>query len=302
MYFPLNPFTRFFILLLAFMLLPLLAQAQQEAGSETSADSTAIVTMLDGSIYIGDIISQGEGRIRMLTENIGEIEIPLEKVRSIKIVGPERFFEGSYFFENPNATRYLFGPSAIPLRKGEGYYQNTYVILQMFNYGLTDFLSVGGGFDVITPFVGGTGPLFILTPKLGTQLTEKIHAGGGLLYANTLAADGFGGVGILYGVGTYGSRENNITAGLGWGFIEGDFDSRPIITVSGMMRASQRIGLVSENWFIPSDGYAGFISYGLRFMGERITVDFAFINSAEILEEILIGIPYIDFVVKFGKQ
>jgi len=172
----------------------------------------------------------------------------------------------------------------------------------MFNYGVTDYLSIGGGFDVITPFADGTGPMFLLTPKLGTQLTEKIYASGGLLYLNMLAMSGFGGVGILYGVGTYGSRENNITAGLGWGFIEGDFDSRPIITVSGMMRATRRIGLVTENWFIPTDGYYGFISYGLRFMGEKITVDFAFINNSDILERILIGIPYIDFVVKFGKH
>ena len=171
----------------------------------------------------------------------------------------------------------------------------------MLNYGITGFMSVGAAFDVITPFTQDAGPVFLLTPKLGTRLTEKIHAGGGLLYANAFGAGGFGGVGILYGIGTYGTRDNNITAGMGWGFIEMDFDSRPIIIVSAMARVSRRIGLVTENWFIPADVYVGFISYGLRFMGERITVDFAFVNNRRVTEEILIGIPYIDFVYKFGR-
>ncbi|MBE9480617.1 MAG: hypothetical protein IMY69_02855 [Bacteroidetes bacterium] len=42
-------------------------------------------------------------------------------------------------------------------------------------------------------------------------------------------------------------------------------------------------------------------SYGVRFFGERISVDLGFINNKDIIEEIVIGIPYVDFVVKFGN-
>lgn len=69
-----------------------------------------------------------------------------------------------------------------------------------------------------------------------------------------------------------------------------------------MARVSRRIGLVTENWLVPADGYTGLISYGLRFMGERMTVDLAFINNADIADDVsVIGLPYVDFVIKFGK-
>ena len=60
--------------------------------------------------------------------------------------------------------------------------------------------------------------------------------------------------------------------------------------------------MVTENWLVPSDGYYGVYSYGIRFMGEKITVDLAFLNNADIASDVLaIGVPYVDFVVKFGK-
>jgi hypothetical protein len=214
---------------------------------------------------------------------------------------PETLEEGEPGFENPNATRYLFGPSAIPLKKGEGYYQNVFVVLQSFNYGITKNFSIGAGFDVITPFVREVPPFFFITPKASFKVAEKVHLGGGLLYANTAAFE-LAGFGIGYGIFTYGTVENNITAGLGWGYIEGDITDGPIITVSGMARVSRRLGLVSENWIVPVDGYYGVFSYGLRFMSEKITVDLAFINNPDIFSEIFIGIPYVDFVIKFGNN
>jgi hypothetical protein len=51
---------------------------------------------------------------------------------------------------------------------------------------------------------------------------------------------------------------------------------------------------------VPDDeGYYAVFSYGLRFMGESIAVDLAFLNNGDIAESIIIGIPWVDFVVKF---
>ena len=151
---------------------------------------------------------------------------------------------------------------------------------------------------MITPFVRETPMFFFLTPKIGFKVAEKLYIGGGILYANTSAFE-LGASGIGYGVVTYGNTDNNITAGLGWGIVDGEFSEKPIITISGMTRVSRRLGLVSENWFVPIDGYKGIASYGMRFMNESITVDFAFLNNPNIFKEIIIGIPYVDFVVKF---
>ena len=274
--------------------------SQAESPPLALLDSTLKVTMTDGSVYVGVYVSETAQTISLKTEHLGVIEISRENIRRIEVLDPARFKDGEYWFENPNATRYLFGPSAIPLKKGEGYYQNIYVVLQSFNYAVANNISIGGGFDVITPFVSDIPVFFFITPKAGFKVADKVYVGGGLLYANTTAFD-ISGFGIGYGIVTYGTVENNITAGLGWGYAEGETTNGPIITVSGMARLSRRLGFVSENWIVPVDGYYGVFSYGIRFMAEKITVDFAFINNPDIASNIFIGIPYLDFVVKFGK-
>ncbi|MCX7986219.1 MAG: hypothetical protein N2662_04720, partial [Bacteroidales bacterium] len=108
-----------------------------------------------------------------------------------------------------------------------------------------------------------------------------------------------GNMGILYSIATYGNTDNNVTMGLGWGFIGEELAKRPVITISGMKRVSRKVGLVTENWIIPADGYKAVFSYGVRFFGEKIAIDLAFYNEKEIAQYLIIGIPYVDFVVKF---
>jgi hypothetical protein len=59
------------------------------------------------------------------------------------------------------------------------------------------------------------------------------------------------------------------------------------------------MSLVTENWFFPADVYRGILTYGIRFFGESMSVDLALINNAELATVFPIGIPYVDFVVKF---
>jgi len=259
-----------------------------------------IVETRDGSVIQGIYVGQSEGGIILRTESAGEIVIPNAQIKSTKIVEEDRMRDGEYWFENPNATRYLFGPSAFSLKKGEAYYQNTYLVLNSFNVGITDHFTLGGGFELISTFTGSPG--FYITPKATFEIKEKWRAGGGILYANVLGEDiDFGGLGMAYGITTYGNADDNATLGAGYGFVDGEFSSKPFITLSGMKRISRRVALVSENWLVPADNYYGILSYGVRFMGERITVDLAFLNNREISNEIAIGIPYLDFVVKFGR-
>jgi hypothetical protein len=62
------------------------------------------------------------------------------------------------------------------------------------------------------------------------------------------------------------------------------------------IRMSRRIGFISENYLVVGEDPA--ISYGLRFMGERMTFDLAFVN---VLGEDIIfpGIPFVDFAFFF---
>lgn len=259
-----------------------------------------IVETRDGSVIQGVFLGQTDGGIRLQTESAGEVVIPHTQIKSTKIVDDSRMRNGEYWFENPNATRYLLSPSAFSLKKGEAYYQNTYLVLNSFNIGITDNITMGGGFELISTFSGT--PAFYLTPKATFEINEKWRAGGGLLYMNVIGLEeDFSGLGMGYGIVTYGNTDDNATLGMGYGFVDGDLASKPIITLSGMKRLSNRVGVVSENWLVPWGSYYGVFSYGVRFMGERLTVDLAFINNGDIAESIAIGVPYVDFVIKLGK-
>lgn len=262
--------------------------------------------LLDGSKFLGNYVQKDSLVVVIRTESIPRIEIPFNRIKELSVVDKEHFKSGQYWFPNPNPTRYLFAPSGYNLKKGEGYYQNVWVLFNSFNVGLSDNFSIGGGLEFISTIGSITNdefsPIFFITPKFGFQVSPKANAGVGLLYINIpMDEDESGGLGIIYGVGTLGSIEHNVTAGIGWGFVQGDFSGSPILTLSGMTRVSRKTSLITENWFIPegNGSYYPLFSYGLRFFGEKISVDLAFVNNGDIVQGIFLGIPFVDFVVKF---
>jgi hypothetical protein len=273
------------------------AQKDNDLYFDYEFDTTAIylIKLINESTFTGKF-KEKRDNIVVFTSNSLKLEVAATDIVFVKKVDPSSFHKGKYWFQNPHYTRYLFGPSAFSLKKGEGYYQNIYGVVNSVNFGITDHFTLGGGTELISLFIGY--PVLMLNPKLGNyQVGNKLHAGGGSFLA--LAEDGIFGIG--YGIITQGTPDKNITFGLGWAFSSsGDLEAKPVVTISGASRLSKNISFVTENWLIPFDGYKPVISYGLRFFGERIAVDFAFINSIEIAQyKFFIGYPYIDFVYKF---
>lgn len=280
--------------------------AQINAGN-VQIDKTYKVELSDGTVFIGKILSKDGEIIVMKTPIIQRIEVTSSNVKSIAEIDETLLKDGDYWFTNPHASRYLFGPTAFNLKKGEGYYQNTMLALNSFNVGVTDNISIGGGLELISTVSsissGEFQPILFVTPKVSFEVTEDFHAGAGMYYVNTPNIDigtrSGSGLAIAYGIGTYGSKDHNLTGGLGWGFVQGQFEQKPIITVSGMTRISQKTALVTENWFISNDNYYSVFSYGIRFFGDNLAVDLAFVNNADIAEVFIIGFPWVSFVVKF---
>ncbi len=267
---------------------------------------TYVIVLIDGAEFVGNFLQKDTTTFIIKTSLIPKIEIPVNKIKSIDEVMPFNIKKGTYWFTNPNPGRYLFGPSAYNLKAGEGYYQNTYLFLNSFNVGLTDNISFGGGLEFISTFTsianGNLNPIFYITPKVGFKVAENVNVGAGVLYLSApYSSTKRTSMGVTYGVGTLGSTNDNITFGMGWGFVDGTFSNKPFLTVSGMTRVAKKTALVTENWFVPSnDGtYYTLISYGIRFFGEKISVDLAFLNNKDIATVFFIGIPYVDFVVKF---
>ncbi len=262
------------------------------------------VELSDGTVLTGKLIAETDTAIELQLKNLGKLTVRRNKIKRIMPLTDSDDVKKSFWFKNPHASRLLIAPTAIPLRKGEAYYRNIYGVVNTFYYGICNNLSVGGGFDFITMFGNfgdGLHPMLHFNVNSGFKVAKNFYAGaGGIAIKKPYESW----TSIIYGTGTYGNYNINITTGLGWGFIDGSFEKKPFIMIGGMIRISEKLWLISENWIAPfiDREYYSMVSYGLRFAARRIAVDLAFINNEEISNEIFIGIPFVDFVVKLGKK
>jgi preprotein translocase subunit YajC len=290
---------------LAFALLMLTGNlfAQQKITGEIS--KTYQITLNDGSVLSGKLTSISDTEVVIQSGAMGEIHLQKANIKSMTAVSSINEKQSGIWFTNPNPTKYLLGNSAIPLEKNTGYYQNTWIFFNSFSYGITKNISISAGFEIFSILARGDGPFaYYINPKASFKIASNFYAGGNILYANTIKNTGdFGGLGTLNGFATYGNNNNNITCALGWGYSNGEFSSKPLVTISGMARVSKRIAFVSENWIVPEVGderkYYGILSYGIRFLGEKTSIDLAFINNPDIAKSLVIGIPWLDFVINF---
>ncbi|MGE0566788.1 MAG: hypothetical protein AB7O73_02480 [Bacteroidia bacterium] len=286
-----------------------------------SLRSNIIIETTSGSSYIGTVDSISGHKLYLQTEFLGVIQIRLHDIAKISHSNLYLSKGGGSWFSNPNATRYLFAPSAIPLNKREGYYQNAYLLANSVNVGLTNNISVGGG--VVIPI------LFYVTPKVSFKVAKNLHLGAGVLFTQSFINDLGISAGIGYGLITYGNLEHNFTIGSGYGIAQINKEYKntpmPILTLNGMTRISKRLSLVTENWFIPRGGYnvelektdslgnyyyedyfrnESFYSFaaslGLRLMpGVKTSVDFSVVCLQINPKDNLLVLPYLDFVYKF---
>lgn len=249
-----------------------------------------IIKMNNGDEYVGQILQRDSALIVIRTE-IGDLNLISSKVSSIEEYG----YAGKFRFPNPHDSRYFFGPSGIPVKEGKGYYQNVLVTFNFVNYGMTKNISIGGGFEFISTMLGN--PIWFLTPKVGFDITDNFHAGGGFIMA------GFGLEGtatLAYGVATIGDTETNLSFGAGYGLANGEFSPYPAIMMSGTNRVGNSISLLTENYVFPnsSSDIQYFGIHGIRIMSRKNSFDIGAIVIPVIASEIP-ALPYVGFVRVF---
>lgn len=259
-----------------------------------------LVETKDGSQYYGQLIKQDRDQVILRTESVGVLEIPIENIDNIQFVGNQpyearRDRRADASFTNPNPYRYLFFPSAFTIERGELLYQNTYLFVNSIGVGITDHLSVSGGLELISSFAGS--PIMYIAPKVGVPVSDNFRLGLGGFYANSIGYLNFGGFGAAYAMGTIGTPDRNTTIGLGYASVVDEGVQAPLLTFSGMLRVSRRLGLVTENWVLPGEDGATLLSLGLRIMGERIAGDVAFSSSPSAVGAGFI-LPYLSLAVK----
>ena len=300
----------FFLIILYTLSLNLFAQSKEK--TEIAINSMIFVETKDDNTYQGKLLSKTAESLKMET-SIGEIEIKTANIRKYSALDKVKVVGGKVWYENPNATRYLFAPSAFNLKKGEGYYQNTGVFLNQVSYGFTDNFTCGLGTIplFLNPEIAKYSPIW-LTPKFNFNTkNSKIRASVGTISMFAPFADGdFSNVGIIYGMGTYGSRDNNVSVGLGWGYST-DFSGsgsniakRPTINLSGMYRASKNGYIVGEFWNAKFDQDVD-NSFNILILSYRHTLKSISIDLGVARFQYDVGgvtLPWLGVAIPFGKK
>jgi hypothetical protein len=271
---------------------PAYAQVTNVLRSKMTVPDSAhmqIVTLRDGSKIFGRIVTVSGDSV-VFQADAGSMQLAAGGIKEIKEIPTSDLREGEYWFPNPNSSRLFFAPTGQMLKQGEGYISDYELFFPGIAYGVTDNISIGGGFSLFPAAVEDQAYYF--TPKIGFSVADKVHLAAGVLFAGSRVGTG----GVYYAVGTLGDGDGSVTLGGGYGFAGGKIQRKPVGMLGAEKRISQRIALVTENYLLPVSGDNILYSFGLRFMGEKITTDLALAN---IENSRAIGFPWVDFVFRF---
>jgi hypothetical protein len=284
------------------MMLSLSILFVSQVSSYAQKDSTTLWNIItnDGNQYTGTIVLQNEKELKLKTTTIGTITLLLANIKKMEEVQLENIRGNEVWMENPQEGRYFFSPSSYGLKKGEGYYQNTWVFFNQVSYGVTDNFSMGLGMVPLFLFSGTSTPVWI-TPKISIPLNNDNFAIGGGALIGTVVGEG-GSYGVAYGTTTLGNRDTNFTFGVGYGYIDDEFASSPALSFSSMIRTGKKGYIITENYLVNTgDGTAGLISFGGRRIWGNASLDFGGIVPLGDGVDDLVLIPWLSFVVAFGQ-
>jgi hypothetical protein len=270
---------------------PVRVEAQAPPEFPEPGETVYEVTMVDGTTVFGRITSVDGPQIVLTTVGMVRMEIQRSQIRHFG-VAQGRIVKGEFWARDPNTSRLFFTATGRSLDAGEGYVGTYLIVLPFAAVGVTDDFTMAVGAPVLT----GDFEPFYIAPKLRVVDTEFVDLSVGTL----LFLFDDESVGVAYGVGTFGTLDQALTLGVGFGYSGKDFESQPVAVVGGEVRVSQRTKLITENYFLPGEKGLVF-SGGLRFLGKRFSTDLGIAGYAGDNESACC-LPLLNFSYKIGNR
>ena len=226
------------------------------------------VEVVSGTSIVGVLTAVSAEELTFQTKDFGLLTIKRGNLKQLTLMTAEQARHG-YDYQG-NGNRLFFAPTARNLRKGEGTVQTIDIFLMGVNYGITDNISMGALFTWIPE--AGSDNFFALTPKVSIPVREQVRLGAGALVVLRSGSN----FTLAYANGTYGSADNNLTAGVGYAFVQGQYVNTPVFIVGGATRVSRRLSLLNETYILNvknSYDNATFIGgiAGVRISGQRLS-------------------------------
>lgn len=264
-------------------------------------DTTLVqVQTTDGNVFVGRITYEDSQKIKLATDRFGELTLARVDIISIRPIKGSQLMAGTFWPENPQATRYFWSSNGYGLKKGEGYYQNVWVLFNQVNYGVTDNVSIGAGLVPLFLFGGMQTPVWVTTKFSLPIQKDQVNLGAGALVGTITGEDGSS-FALLYGVSTFGSRDKNLSVGLGYGVADGEFSNSPTISISGLIRTGPKGYFITDNYLFSVDNETtGFFSLGGRRMFKNAGLDYGLVVPISPDMEDFIAIPWLGITIAFG--
>ena len=175
-------------------------------------------------------------------------------------------------------------------------------MVNSFAVGVTNNISIGGGLIPLFFFAGGPTPVWF-TPKVSIPVKKDNFCLGAGALIGTVIGEEETGFGILYGIGTIGSKDNNMSFGLGYGYAGGQWAKSPMINLNFMFRTGARGYFISENYFIQAgDETAVIISAGGRQIIKSAGLDYGLIIPLFSEMESFVALPWLGITIPFGNK
>ena len=280
--------------------LALMASASSARAQQADTTETVRVILTDGTELVGTIIDETKETITVRTRS--NLTVTVERVQIARIISEDTLMIGGNPVQlDPNLTRLFFAPTGRSLARGEGYIADYYLFFPFVAYGPGYGINLAGGISIIP----GTTQLLYLAPKVTVLERDRQAVAVGTLLITPIGSDAdIGLTGLFYGIGTFGSDRTALTAGIGFGMVDGDVSGRPTFVIGAEHQLSGNLKLISENYLVFTEGESGqLISGGLRFFGDRLAADLALITSPQIVDDIdgFPFFPFVSFAYNFGR-
>jgi hypothetical protein len=261
------------------------------AGTQAGSDPREVeVVLQDGQVLRGRLVGRDDATVTIEVAG-ARVPLPAAAVREAALVGAPH----GAAVRDPNRTRYLYSPSAFLLARGEGYVSQTELAVTSVAVGATDWLTVQAGTVLPILFYEPSDLPFVFAAKAGATVRGGVHVAAGL---QTLVIPGVSdapAVGFVFGTLTLGDEDGHVSVSAGPPFMlsrgENELGS-VLVSLSGALRVSRSVALVTENWIVPVDGEARVVGSGaVRFIADRLGVDVGLVFARDVE----IPIPWLDF-------
>ena len=289
-------------------ILPVTFEASAQDTESTATHNTKYVRLLlqNGGVYEGEVLEIDESSFLINTFQLGHMRIAKTAISSNTYISADQVgllkISNRSGDLNPQPRRYYLAPSAMPLKKGEGYYQNGWLIYNQVSYGVTDNIAL----SIIPQPLGIVGIV-----QFGCKVADKLHVSAGgivvipFLHSNFRSDRNGGDTWVIpFTNVTIGDEQKNLTLSYGVVFGKPRNTSRystQIFNFSAMIEISSSMWLMTENFFMVIDHPAGpshLISMGLRKASKKrdMVWDYCLVG---LPADDIYGIPWISCTIPF---